>query len=286
MGEADTGSRDGTPLRPASDLRARVLSALVLGPLVLAVVWWGEEPYTVLIAFGGLVILREWLLIIGAPKAGLVPFLGYVSVLAFTILVHLSYELLALAGLAAATAALYAAAGGARPGRWTAEGLLYATLSVGALLVVRRGEIGEAFSFFLIATVWVTDIAAYFVGRRFGGPKLWSRISPKKTWSGAIGGLVAGALAGVGAAAFYGREGLLVWFGLAIVLSVVSQIGDLAESAVKRRFGVKDSGALIPGHGGMMDRVDGLVAAAVAAALLGLVLGGTLHEPVSGLGLG
>lgn len=286
MGEADTGSRDGTPRRPASDLRARVLSALVLGPLVLAVVWWGEEPYTVLIAFGGLVILREWLLIIGAPKAGLVPFLGYVSVLAFTILVHLSYELVALAGLAGATAALYAAAGGGRPGRWTAEGLLYATLSVGALLVVRRGEIGEAFSFFLIATVWVTDIAAYFVGRRFGGPKLWSRISPKKTWSGAIGGLAAGALAGLGAAAFYGREGLLVWFGLAVVLSVVSQVGDLAESAVKRRFGVKDSGSLIPGHGGMMDRVDGLVAAAVAAALLGLLLGGTLHEPVAGLGLG
>lgn len=286
MGGADTGSGDGAPRRPASDLRARVLSALVLGPLVLAVVWWGEEPYTVLIAFGGLVILREWLLIIGAPKTGLVPLLGYASVLAFTILVHLSYELAALAGLAAATAALYAAAGGARPGRWTAEGLLYATLSVGALLVVRRGEIGEAFSFFLIATVWVTDIAAYFVGRRFGGPKLWSRISPKKTWSGAIGGLAAGAVAGVGAAAFYGREGLLVWFGLAIVLSVVSQVGDLAESAVKRRFGVKDSGALIPGHGGMMDRVDGLVAAAVAAALLGLLLGGTLHEPVSGLGLG
>ncbi|WP_106753266.1 phosphatidate cytidylyltransferase [Pannonibacter carbonis] len=286
MGGTDTGSGDGAPRRPASDLRARVLSALVLGPLVLAVVWWGEEPYTVLIAFGGLVILREWLLIIGAPKTGLVPLLGYASVLAFTILVHLSYELAALAGLAGATAALYAAAGGARPGRWAAEGLLYATLSVGALLVVRRGEIGEAFSFFLIATVWVTDIAAYFVGRRFGGPKLWSRISPKKTWSGAIGGLVAGALAGVGAAAFYGREGLLVWFGLAIVLSVVSQIGDLAESAVKRRFGVKDSGALIPGHGGMMDRVDGLVAASVAAALMGLLLGGTLHEPVSGLGLG
>lgn len=286
MGEGGSSAGEGARGRPASDLRARVLSALVLGPLVLAIVWWGEEPYTALIAVGGLVILREWFVIVSAPGSGPVPVIGYLAVLAFTFLVHLSFELAALGLLATATLALYFAAGGGKTGRWTAEGLIYAALSVGALLVVRRGEIGEAFSFFLIATVWVTDIAAYFVGRRLGGPKLWSRISPKKTWSGALGGLLAGALAGVGAAAFYGRADLLIWFALAVVLSIVSQAGDLAESAVKRRFGVKDSGALIPGHGGLMDRVDGLVAAAVAAALLGLLLGGSLHEPVSGLGLG
>ncbi|NBN62310.1 phosphatidate cytidylyltransferase [Pannonibacter tanglangensis] len=271
--------------RVNSDLRARVLSALVLGPLVLAIVWWGEEPYTALIAVGGLVILREWFLIVSAPRRGPVPVIGYVSVLLLTILVHLSYELVALAFLVVATGALYLAAGGGRTGRWTAEGLLYAALSVAALLVVRRGALGEAFTFFLIATVWVTDIAAYFVGRRLGGPKLWRRISPKKTWSGAIGGLVFGALAGVAAAAVYGHLNLVDWLILGLALSIVSQIGDLAESAVKRRFGVKDSGHLIPGHGGLMDRVDGLVAAAVAAAVLGLLLGGPLHEPVTGLGL-
>jgi phosphatidate cytidylyltransferase len=126
---------------------------------------------------------------------------------------------------------------------------------------------------FLFATVWATDILAYFVGRAIGGPKLAPSISPGKTWSGAIGGAVAGAAAGLVVAAAMGSASL-AWIGLiAIVLSVVSQAGDLFESSVKRRNGVKDSGSLIPGHGGVMDRVDGLVAAAFALYVIGWLTG-------------
>ena len=125
----------------------------------------------------------------------------------------------------------------------------------------------------MLAVVWITDIGGYFAGRGIGGPKLWVRVSPKKTWAGAIGGLVGSLAVAAGfAAAGAGRMGPLLVLGT--VLSVVSQLGDLFESAVKRRFGVKDSSNLIPGHGGVLDRIDGLVAALMLAAVIGLVRGG------------
>ena len=129
---------------------------------------------------------------------------------------------------------------------------------------------------FLFAVVWATDIAAYFVGRAIGGPKLMPQVSPKKTWSGAIGGTHRRrSLAAVAVAKFAGLDGLVRdRASLAVVLSVVAQAGDLFESALKRRFGAKDSSQLIPGHGGLMDRLDGFVAAAVLAALIGLLRGG------------
>ena len=125
----------------------------------------------------------------------------------------------------------------------------------------------------MLLIVWVTDIGGYFAGRGIGGPKLWPRVSPKKTWAGAVGGLV---FSLVVAAAFallgFGKMLPLLLFGA--VLSVVSQLGDLFESAVKRRFGVKDSSHLIPGHGGFLDRLDGFVAAIVFAAFIGFMRGG------------
>jgi phosphatidate cytidylyltransferase len=123
----------------------------------------------------------------------------------------------------------------------------------------------------IFAVVWGSDVMAYFTGRTFGGPKLWPRVSPKKTWSGFIGGAFFGA-AGctlVGLAA--GLGGILSLFGLGLVLALVSQGGDLLESALKRRFGAKDASRLIPGHGGVMDRLDGFVAAAIVALLLGMM---------------
>ncbi len=128
--------------------------------------------------------------------------------------------------------------------------------------------------------VWVTDIGGYFAGRGLGGPKLWPRVSPKKTWAGAIGGFAASLAVSGGFAAFgLGKPGPLLLLGAA--LSVVSQAGDLFESAVKRRFGVKDSSHIIPGHGGLLDRLDGYVAAVIMAAIFGLLRGG-----VDGVGRG
>ena len=125
------------------------------------------------------------------------------------------------------------------------------------------------------ATVWATDIFAYVVGRAIGGPLLWPRVSPNKTWAGAIGGLVGGVAAGT-AVAYASGIGKLVAVGVvALVLSVLAQAGDLFESAVKRRFGAKDAGSLIPGHGGLMDRLDGFLVAALAALLIGILRQGT-----------
>ena len=133
----------------------------------------------------------------------------------------------------------------------------------------------------ILLVVWVTDIGGYFAGRGIGGPKLWPRVSPKKTWAGAIGGFAASLVVAAGFVAVgFGKVqppptlklGPILLVGA--VLSIVSQLGDLFESAVKRRFGVKDSSQLIPGHGGLMDRLDGFVAAAVVAAIFGLLRGG------------
>jgi phosphatidate cytidylyltransferase len=132
----------------------------------------------------------------------------------------------------------------------------------------------------VLLVVWVTDIGGYFAGRGIGGPKLWPRVSPKKTWAGAIGGFVASLVIALGFAAFkLGETGPLLL--LAAALSIASQLGDLFESAVKRRFGVKDSSQIIPGHGGLLDRLDGFVAAIALAATLGLLRGG-----VDGVGRG
>ena len=132
----------------------------------------------------------------------------------------------------------------------------------------------------VLLVVWVTDIGGYFAGRGIGGPKLWPRVSPKKTWAGAIGGFIASlAIAAAFAGCGLGKMGPLLLLGA--VLSIASQLGDLFESAVKRRFGVKDSSQIIPGHGGLLDRLDGFVAAIALAALIGM-----LRRGADGVGLG
>jgi len=129
---------------------------------------------------------------------------------------------------------------------------------------------------------WATDILAYFVGRVVGGPKLWRRVSPNKTWSGAIGGAAGAIVAGLAVVHLAQIANSLAVAGLALLLSVASQAGDMFESALKRRFGVKDASHLIPGHGGIMDRLDGFLAAAALAAIIGIARGG-MDAPARGL---
>jgi phosphatidate cytidylyltransferase len=148
-------------------------------------------------------------------------------------------------------------------------------------VVVRLDQVYGFIALILVLlVVWATDIGGYFAGRGLGGPKLWPRISPKKTWAGAVGGFAGSlAVAAAFAALGFGKTGPLLLLGAG--LSIASQFGDLFESAVKRRFGVKDSSHIIPGHGGLMDRLDGFVAAIVLAAIFGLLRGG-----VDGVGRG
>jgi phosphatidate cytidylyltransferase len=152
-----------------------------------------------------------------------------------------------------------------------ASGIAYFLLALVSLIWLRHGNPAQVV--LLLAAVWATDIGAYLAGRWIGGPRMAPSISPGKTWSGAAGGLLAAvlvalALAAATTGAFRAGPALL-----ALVLSLAAQAGDLLESAVKRRCGVKDSGRLIPGHGGLLDRVDGILAAAPVLALLELWLG-------------
>ena len=174
-------------------------------------------------------------------------------------------------GVVAATLAVGLGWRGARGGKLAsfAFGAVYVLAPLVALVWLRADPVyGRAVLFWLLAVVWATDIGAYFTGRAIGGPKIAPRFSPKKTWAGLGGGVAAAAAVGAATTAFLGEGAAWKLALLSGSLAVVAQIGDFTESALKRRAGVKDSGTLIPGHGGMLDRIDGLVFAAVAAALI------------------
>ena len=159
--------------------------------------------------------------------------------------------------------------------QWEASGLAYASLSGFSLAYLRDdNHSGLIAILFLFAVVWATDTGALFAGRAIGGPKLAPTVSPNKTWSGFFGGLVAALAVSLIAALWYGAAALLPIILAGAVLSVVSQLGDLLESRVKRYLHVKDSGSIIPGHGGLFDRVDGLLAAAPVLAAIYVVIGG------------
>jgi phosphatidate cytidylyltransferase len=165
----------------------------------------------------------------------------------------------------------------AQPAVWLAAGVVYAVAVAAAPIVLRAdGEVGLLAVVFLFAVVWTTDMAAYFGGRFIGGAKLWPAVSPNKTWSGAIAGML-GAIGAAIAVAICGAISLWPAAALGAIFSIASQAGDLFESHLKRRFGVKDSSHVIPGHGGVMDRLDGFIAAASVAALVGLARGGLAH---------
>ena len=176
---------------------------------------------------------------------------------------------------------------GARAAMTGVSGLLAGVPYAGAIAlapVVLRDdpEYGFMAIVFLFAVVWTTDIAAYFAGRAIGGPKLMPRVSPKKTWSGALGGTLAAVLSRWSSPRLRDLPDCVAIALIAVVLSICAQVGDLFESFLKRRFGAKDSGHLIPGHGGLMDRLDGFVTAALLAALIGLLRGG-FEAPGRGL---
>jgi phosphatidate cytidylyltransferase len=274
--------------RPAaSELRLRVLSALVIGPLVLVATWLGGIAFAALITVGAVVMASEWWTIAIGRPGGRLRIVGLalvgIGVAVFGLADRMgcpagtgAFVAIVAAGLAAALAEREARAAGLQDAvRWAPWGAFYAALSAISLIGLREGPAGPTVTIFLFAVVWSTDVAAYFVGRRIGGPKLWPRLSPKKTWSGAIGGLSAAAIAGAAVAAAAGAPRLLPVAVLSAVLSIASQAGDFFESGLKRRFGVKDSGRIIPGHGGLLDRVDGLVIAAILAFAISALRGGT-----------
>lgn len=225
-----------------SNLALRVVSSLVLAPLALIAAYFGGLVFVLFWVVAASIVLWEWARLVVDAK---------------------------LRGFALID--------------WLAAGVAYAAVLLFAPLILRRDPaLGFVAILFLFAVVWTTDIAAYFTGRALGGPKLWPAVSPKKTWSGAVAGTLGAVAAGVLTATLVGLPVTPMLLVVACVLSIAAQAGDLLESAIKRHFGAKDAGQLIPGHGGVMDRLDGFLTAAAAAAMVGLIRGG-FEAPARGL---
>ena len=264
-----------------SGLALRVGSALALIPLALGLVILGEWAFACLVALAVVLMALEWRQLTMA-RAGDGP--GAAGGLAAASAAGLGLLMVLLAASGHAGAALVALVVGAlaagliarrlaAPPLWIGLGAAYLALPALALVWLRGLPFGLQLVVWLLVVVWTTDVLAYLVGRTVGGPRLAPSVSPNKTWSGLCGGVAAAAVVGGLAAGAIGSERLLQASGLGGLLAIVSQIGDLIESALKRRAGVKDSGNLIPGHGGVLDRLDGLILAAPVLALLGLTLG-------------
>ncbi len=254
------------------NLLTRVLAAAVLAPIAIAIAYTGGWLWALLVMLASIGLYIEWLVIVGLAREMRATVPGVAALAIAGICLMAGRPDAALVLLAVGLIAVAALSPERR--NWSACGFLYAAAAEVASVLVRQDAVhGFAALLFVLLVVWAADIGGYFAGRGIGGPKLWPKVSPKKTWAGAIGGF-AGGLAVAGAFAAVGTGKAMPLLALAAFLSVISQLGDLFESAVKRRFGVKDSSHVIPGHGGLMDRLDGFVAAVVAAAILGFLRGG------------
>ena len=231
---ASTGDAERPASAPSHNLVLRILSAAVLAPLALLVAWLGGWPFALFWGLAAVAVLWEWT----------------------TLVMGAHYRLMLACG-------------------WTSAGIGYAGCMLLAPLLLRADRAyGFSAMALLFAIVWSTDIFAYFAGRAIGGPKLAPAVSPNKTWAGAVAGTLGAVIAAVVVAGFIGTLDKGTIAVVALLLSVATQLGDLLESWIKRQFGAKDASHLIPGHGGVMDRLDGFWAAALAGCLVGLLRGG------------
>jgi len=204
-----------------------------MAPIAIGIAWLGGWPFVLFWALAACIVLWEWTQLMTRSR-------NTVSYTDFLI--------------------------------WMIAGFLYAGVLLLAPIILRRDPaLGFVAILFLFAVVWGTDIAAYFAGRALGGPKLWAAVSPNKTWSGALGGALGGVVAALLVVTVAGLVIAPMLVLVALVLSIASQAGDLLESALKRQFGAKDASDLIPGHGGLMDRLDGFLTAVLAAVMVGLL---------------
>ena len=259
-----------------ADLTTRIISGVILASVALVVFWYGGDAVWIMLGVGGGLMSWEYLRMmlpeVSIKDPGLwVMVAGCFGAVITTNLFNIWWAFIPL--IAAAVAVW-----GIRHKRpiWISLGFLYIAFPMAALVSIRAqidvetgAEIGLATVLWLIAVVIASDVGGYFVGRQVGGPKLWPAISPKKTWSGTIGGWLLAAI--VGFIYAIASDGVSIGIlGLSVGLAMAAQAGDLLESWIKRRQGVKDASNLIPGHGGLMDRFDGMVAATSVFMILQL----------------
>ena len=268
------------PAPPASGsaLGARIASALVMVPVALVIVWYGGPWIAGLAALASALMAWEWGRLVGR-SSGVTGGLLLAGIAAIPVLVgaYAATWLGLLVGIAVILGQQRLAGARNATPVWTAAGLAWIIGPCICFVWLRADPVaGRATVFWLLAVVWAIDTAAYIAGKTIGGPKLAPRISPKKTWAGLIGGVLAAIIVGLVTALIIGSDRIWQIVLLSGALAIVEQIGDMAESLAKRRFGVKDSGSLIPGHGGLLDRLDGMLAVVVAVAILSLVTGGSV----------
>lgn len=266
-------------------LRQRVLSALILAPIALGAIIAGRPFIEVLVLIAASISAWEWVRLCGAERLRwtLVVMVGGIVAV---VLSGVADGAVMTAGIAIATlglAWLAARLQGAESPGWCAAGFLVVMPATFALVWLRdqpaAGPLdGLALTLWLIGAVWATDIGAYFIGRAVGGPRLAPAISPGKTWSGLVGGMVSAALWSAGFAWWLGATAPYLALAVGSLAAILAQAGDLAISHAKRRFHVKDSSALIPGHGGVLDRIDGLLSLTPVVALVFWLARGRISE--------
>jgi phosphatidate cytidylyltransferase len=280
----DDGAQRSWTARLGSDFPLRLAAGLAMGAVALAFTLAGAMPFAVLVVLAALVVSWEWGRLVHGKEAGIVMAVqigtaALAGILAAAGFVGLGLLALPIGAILATLLSL------GRNSLFSAAGVFYAGLPTVALIWLRSDAwLGLLAVVFLIVIVVTADTAGFLAGRLLGRTKLWPSVSPNKTWEGLIGAVVASAVMGG-----------LFWFAIpgasavrlaatGAVLALVAQAGDLAESALKRRFGAKDAGGLIPGHGGVMDRVDGLVAVASAVGVAAIII--DVHSPARALLLG
>ncbi len=265
-----------------SELVLRIFSALVMVSIALVVTFVGGFWFELLIGIGSVLVVREFAAMARPSLDGI---FGIAIIWAIVGVVGAWFAAgpqvsVALAGLAIFGFAVWQNL--IHRKIWAAVGVAYAFIPFASLLMLRGDSVqGLHAVLYVFAVVWSADTFAYFSGRLIGGPKLAPGISPKKTWAGFVGGLVGSVVAGLLLLWVLGYQTGVAAASLTILLSLASQAGDLFESWIKRHFGKKDSGVLIPGHGGLLDRVDGLIFAGLAAYLVGISQGGSMSDPGS-----
>jgi phosphatidate cytidylyltransferase len=283
MSEHDE-ERGGWVARLGEDFAARLLTSLVVGAIAAIFIFSGPTPFAVLAVAVALLVSWEWGRLVHGPDAGILVAvqIGTVAVsglLAASLSAGLGLLALPIGAILATLLSL------GRNSFLAAAGVFYAGFpAVAAIWLRSDAALGLQAVIFLILIVATADTAAFLCGRLMGGPLLNPRISPNKTWAGFIGALIASAIVG-GLFWLAVPEGSV--FRLAATgaaLALVAQVGDLTESALKRRFGAKDTGSILPGHGGVMDRVDGLFAAVAAAGLAAAAI--NMYSPARALLLG
>lgn len=259
----------------SSELMLRVNSALVLVILSLSLTYAGSKTFAALILFFTTLMSWEWSRVVRERGADGIFVLQVAATIAAGVLILKNHPVLAVGIIMMATYAafwIHKWTGAESDPWWSAAGVYYTGFPAISLIAIRQDpEYGFYAIIYLFLVVWCADTGAFFTGRMIGGPKLAPSISPNKTWSGLVGGALAAMIAGVAFALWFGNTSVSAMATLSLLLALIAQAGDLGESAIKRFFGVKHSSGLIPGHGGVLDRLDGLVFAAMGAGLVAAI---------------